>query len=109
MRILTVVILAVALVAAPACTKKPEVSAGIDLAGMDTSVAPGDDFNAYTNGGWIKATPIPADKSSYGVGAILVDERQEAYSGAHPGIRQCRICRKRGCPEDRRFLFELHG
>jgi predicted metalloendopeptidase len=41
---------------------------------MDTSVAPGDDFNAYTNGGWIKATPIPADKSSYGVGAILVDE-----------------------------------
>src|SRR5580704_4869908 len=74
MRILTVVILAVALVTASACAKKPEVSAGIDLAGMDTSVAPGDDFNAYTNGGWIKATPIPADKSSYGVGAILVDE-----------------------------------
>ncbi len=41
---------------------------------MDTSIAPGDDFNAYTNGGWIKATPIPADKSSYGTGAILVDE-----------------------------------
>ena len=74
MRILTVVILAVALVAAQACSKKPEVSAGIDLGGMDTSVAPGDDFNTYTNGGWIKATPIPADKSSYGVGAILVDE-----------------------------------
>jgi putative endopeptidase len=74
MRIMTIVILAAALVVAPACTKKPEVSAGIDLAGMDTSVAAGDDFNAYTNGGWITATSIPADKSSYGAGAILVDE-----------------------------------
>jgi putative endopeptidase len=73
-RIPTVVILAAVILAVPACTKKPEVSAGIDLAGMDTSIAPGDDFNAYTNGGWIKATPIPADKSSYGTGAILVDE-----------------------------------
>src|SRR5580704_13477646 len=77
MRILTVVILAVALVTASACAKKPEVSAGIDLAGMDTSVAPGDDFNAYTNGGWIKATPIPADKSSYGLDAILTDETRK--------------------------------
>ena len=109
MRILTIVILAVALVAAPACTKKPEVSAGIDLGGMDTSVAPGDDFNAYTNGGWIKATPIPADKSSYGIGAILADEDAETHSVADSGIRECRLNRKRGCPEDRGFLFELHG
>jgi putative endopeptidase len=71
---MTFVILAAALVVETACTKKPEVSAGIDLAGMDTSIAPGDDFNAYTNGGWIKTTPIPADKSSYGAGAILADE-----------------------------------
>ena len=40
---------------------------------MDKSVAPGDDFNAYANGGWIKSTPIPADKSDYGAAAILVD------------------------------------
>ncbi len=44
---------------------------------MDTAVAPGDDFNAYTNGGWIKATPIPADKSSYGLDAILTDETRK--------------------------------
>ena len=74
MRMLNVVILAVALVSASACTKKREYSAGIDSAGMDRSVPPGDDFNGYANGGWIKATPIPTDKSSYGVGAILVDE-----------------------------------
>src|SRR5262245_26381701 len=46
---------------------------GIDAAGMDKSVAPGDDFNAYANGGWIKSTTIPADKSEYGAAAILVD------------------------------------
>ena len=44
---------------------------------MDKSVAPGDDFNAYANGGWIKATPIPADKSSYGIFAILADETRK--------------------------------
>jgi putative endopeptidase len=72
------VLLATALAVAPACRTTPSSSAaGIDLAGMDKSVAPGDDFNAYTNGGWIKATPIPADKSSYGAGAILADETRE--------------------------------
>src|SRR6185369_17034240 len=67
------------IVAAACHTKPPESasSAGIDVAGMDKSVTPGDDFNAYTNGGWIKATPIPADKSSYGVGAILIDETRK--------------------------------
>jgi predicted metalloendopeptidase len=46
---------------------------GPDLAGMDVKVAPGDDFFAYANGGWIKATEIPADRSSYGNGAILTE------------------------------------
>ena len=72
------ILLAAALAVAPACrTTPPSFAAGIDLAGMDKSVAPGDDFNAYTNGGWIKATPIPADKSSYGAGAILADQTRE--------------------------------
>jgi putative endopeptidase len=46
---------------------------GPDLAGMDAKIAPGDDFFAYANGGWIKATDIPADRSSYGNGAILIE------------------------------------
>jgi putative endopeptidase len=73
-----VLLLAVVLAVAPSCTtKQPPLKAGIDLAGIDKSVAPGDDFNAYTNGGWIKSTPIPADKSSYGLDAILVDETRK--------------------------------
>ena len=59
---------------APAAASLP---AGIDTAGMDKSVAPGDDFYAYANGGWIKATPIPADKSEYGVATILVDQTRK--------------------------------
>jgi putative endopeptidase len=66
---------------------------GIDLAGMDRSVSPGNDFFAYANGGWIKRHDIPADRASYGTGAI-VDELTvkrtgeliaEAASSAPPG------------------------
>jgi len=74
---LAAALLAAALLGAPACRKAPPLTTGVDLAGMDTSVAPGDDFNAYANGGWIKATPIPADKPSYGIGEILVDETRK--------------------------------
>ena len=44
---------------------------GLDLQGIDPSVAPGDDFFAYANGTWLKTTEIPPDRSSYGPGAIL--------------------------------------
>ncbi|HEX8953069.1 MAG TPA: M13 family metallopeptidase [Polyangia bacterium] len=49
----------------------PSPPSGIDLAGMDRAVAPGDDFFAYANGAWMKTTEIPPDRSSFGVGAIL--------------------------------------
>jgi putative endopeptidase len=69
----SVLLVILSAVAATSCHKAATTGAGIDFAGMDKSVVPGDDFNAYANGGWMKATPIPADKSSYGMGAILVD------------------------------------
>jgi putative endopeptidase len=34
-------------------------------------VPPGRDFFAHANGGWLKATEIPADRSAYGTSAIL--------------------------------------
>jgi putative endopeptidase len=46
---------------------------GIDTAGMDKSIKPGDDFFRYVSGNWAKNTPIPADRSSYGGFAILRD------------------------------------
>jgi putative endopeptidase len=49
------------------------VPSGIDLAGIDRSVVPGNDFFAYANGAWIKSTEIPADRSSWGEGGILTE------------------------------------
>jgi putative endopeptidase len=46
---------------------------GLDLAGIDRSVVPGNDFFRYANGSWLAATQIPADRSSYGTGAMLVE------------------------------------
>ena len=46
---------------------------GIDLGGMDAAATPGADFYRYVNGGWIQATPIPADRSSYGSFSALID------------------------------------
>jgi len=40
---------------------------------VDTTIAPGDDFYAYANGAWLKATTIPADKERWGAR----DELQE--------------------------------
>ena len=40
-------------------------------AGMDLSVLPGNDFFRYANGGWLKTTEIPADRSNYGTFAIV--------------------------------------
>ena len=41
--------------------------AGVNLANMDTSVRPGDNFFEFVNGSWLKNTEIPADRSSWGV------------------------------------------
>jgi putative endopeptidase len=46
---------------------------GLDLAGIDRSVAPGDDFFRYANGAWVKATEIPPDRSSYGPAEQLAE------------------------------------
>jgi predicted metalloendopeptidase len=50
------------------------VEHGVQTASMDTSVRPGEDFNAYANGAWMKATTIPADQASWGSFASLRDK-----------------------------------
>jgi predicted metalloendopeptidase len=46
---------------------------GLDFAGMDRSVIPGDDFFRYANGTWLAKTEIPPDRSSWGTGAELAE------------------------------------
>ena len=63
---------------APAPAPRPEIgSFGFDMAGMDTSVLPGDNFYQYSNGTWARNTPIPADKSNYGMFTKLDDLSRE--------------------------------
>jgi putative endopeptidase len=52
-------------------------SFGVDLANLDKSVAPGDDFFAYANGNWVKRTEIPADRSNYNTFTRLREIAQE--------------------------------
>ena len=46
----------------------------LDLAGMDRSVDPGNDFFAYANGTWLRTTEIPPDRAAWGVFEILDEE-----------------------------------
>ena len=82
-------------VAAPAA---PSTS-GLDLAGLDRAVRPGDDFFRYANGGWMAANEIPADRSSWGSAEILDDLTrkrtsdliQSASKGAAPGSEAYKV------------------
>ena len=66
----------------PAPAPKPQYGTfGFDAAGMDPSIAPGDDFYGYANGTWAKNTPIPADKSNYGAFNVLDDLSRERTRG----------------------------
>ncbi|EZP48909.1 M13 family metallopeptidase [Sphingomonas sp. RIT328] len=68
--------------AATPAAGKPELgSFGFDTAGMDRSVAPGDDFYGYANGNWAKTTAIPADKSSFGAFDVLADRSRDRTRG----------------------------
>jgi len=67
---------------------------GFDESGMDRSVAPGDDFYRYANGGWAKTTPIPADRSNYGMFSVLDDlsfERTREILQAEEGDPRSKI------------------
>ena len=50
----------------------------LDRANMDTTVSPGDNFNLYANGTWLKKNPVPKSKSRWG----SFNELQENNSNA---------------------------
>lgn len=61
---------------------KPEYGDyGFDTAGMDRTIAPGQDFFGYANGTWAKTTQIPADKARYGMFNVLDDLSRERTRG----------------------------
>src|SRR3954469_4498120 len=53
---------------------------GLDPAGMDKSVKPGNDFYAYANGTWEKKTQIPPDRPVFGAFSVLDEKANERES-----------------------------
>jgi putative endopeptidase len=61
---------------------------GVDLSARDLNIQPGDDFDAYANGGWATRTEIPADQGSAGVGYdvynLSQDQLRQIIEGSSP-------------------------
>ncbi|HQW84945.1 MAG TPA: M13 family metallopeptidase N-terminal domain-containing protein, partial [Ferruginibacter sp.] len=64
-----------------ATTTNAQTTKFIDVANMDPSVKPGDNFYQYANGNWIKNTPVPASKTRWGSFDALGEESSQALKG----------------------------
>lgn len=53
------------------------LSSGIDLKNLDTSIKPGDDFYHYAAGGWLKSHPLDAEHAENGAFVDLQELNQQ--------------------------------
>ena len=86
--------------AAAALAAEPVVEHGVQRANMDTTVRPGDDFNLYVNGAWLKTAVIPQDQAAWGSFSTLRDKASKrtadliedlAKATAAPGSNEQKI------------------
>ena len=66
---------------ATGCHKKAELTSGINLDNLDTTVSPLEDFYQYACGGWMKNHPLDAEHSRYGSFDFLAEENQKQLKG----------------------------
>lgn len=57
------------------------LSSGIDLKNLDTSVKAGDDFYHYAAGGWLKSHPLDAEHTDNGAFTDLYEQNQKRIQG----------------------------
>lgn len=74
----------ITLIGLSACTSAPKMPETVtpkipafDVAGMDTTAKPCDDFDRFANGKWKDNNPVPATESRWGAFGILAKENLE--------------------------------
>lgn len=82
LRINPVFIIGICLLTTTACQKKesnetPVRTSFFDKSGMDTTVAPGNDFFTYANGNWVRKTKIPNDQTGWGSFYQIYEDNQK--------------------------------
>ena len=77
----TILTIATMALIATGCHKKAELTSGINLDNLDTTVSPLEDFYQYACGGWMKNHPLDAEHSRYGSFDFLAEENQKQLKG----------------------------
>ncbi len=80
-------VISLVFIASTSCTNTDEVAKdtniipGFDLALLDTTASPTDNFFQYATGGWQKSNPIPETESRWGAFNILYEDGQTKLKG----------------------------
>jgi len=84
----TFIIMAMTALAAAGCATQPKHEAvpAIDLANLDTQVAPGADFYQYATGGWQANHPLKPEYSRYGSFDILAENNEIRLNELFQGL-----------------------
>ena len=70
-------VLTFAALAASCTTGNKTMGSGLDLANLDTTYSPGEDFYMYATGGWQKAHPLTPEYSRYGSFDVLQENNNK--------------------------------
>ncbi len=99
----------IAVFSAPSAAEPPRAALGawgVDLAGMDRAVRPGDDFHRFVNGGWLRTNEIPADRSTWGMFEKL---REQSEQDVRALIAELAATRDSQQPATRRIVDYYHA
>ena len=71
------IVLAAAIVLMSSAVNGQELSSGIDINNLDTSIRPGDNFYQYAAGGWLKRHPLDDEHTDNGAFTDLYEKSQK--------------------------------